>query len=52
MVVIVGVQWAGSAPFPSAASVTPESVSVAPFEYFPAKFVMDAAESGEPFPTF
>jgi hypothetical protein len=52
MVVMLGVQWAGSAPFPSPASVAPESVSVAPFEYFPAKFVMDGAESGEPIPTF
>ena len=27
-------------------------VSVSPFEYFPAQFVMDAAESGEHIPSF
>jgi hypothetical protein len=52
MVVMLGVQWAGSAPFPAATSAAPERVNVTPFEYFPAKFVMDAAESGEPIPTF
>jgi hypothetical protein len=51
MIVMLGVQWAGSAPLPSG-TVSDGNVTVTPFEYFPAKFVMDAAESSEPIPTF
>ena len=52
MVVMLGVQWAGSAPLPATVSPAAETVSVTPFEYFPAKFAMDAAESSDPIPTF
>jgi hypothetical protein len=52
MVVMLGVQWAGSAPLPSGTVADPGNVTVTPFEYFPAKFAMDAAESSEPVPTF
>ena len=52
MVVMLGVQWAGSAPLETGVSSVPGNVTVSPFEYFPAKFVMDGAESTEQIPTF
>jgi len=49
---MLGVQWAGSAPLPSGTVADSGDVTVTPFEYFPAKFALDAAESSEPVPTF
>ena len=54
IVVMFGLPWAASthADAVSPGEAAPDSVSVSPFEYFPAQFVMDAAESREHIPTF
>ena len=54
LVVIVGaaqLSAPGTADATAPSAVSPV-VTVSPFEYFPAQFVMDAADSGEHIPTF
>jgi hypothetical protein len=54
VVFMLAAQWiistrADAVPSTSAAT---DSVTVTPFEYFPAKFLMNAPERGEDIPTF